>query len=364
MMKLGFFYICYLLLASNAVLAQIEQHLLNYNEIFPNKSWDVHSNPTAGGWNQEQLEQAKAYYEQLESSSVLLIHKGMIIVDWGDSEKKFRCHSIRKSFLFSLIGIYENKGLIDVNKNLAELKIDDLEPLSSTEKQATILQMLKCRSGVYHPAAYETASMAAKRPKRESYTPGSFYYYNNWDFNTLSTIFEQETGKKIFKEFQTQIAQPLGMEHFELQDGRYLYDEEKSKHPAYPFVMSSKDIARYGLLYLKKGNWNGRQVIPSTWIEKEITPYSNLESKHQDCMKWTRLSRGPLSDLGAYYTSGYRGHRLFVIPEADMVFVHRVDTFNAEDRVGGADIRKLLKMILKANPKALPTKVAQQLKEF
>lgn len=355
--------ISFCMLFQSVLNAQLEKHSYKHLNHFPKEHWDVHNNPVAAGWDLATLEKARQFAKELGSSSVLLIHRGMVILDWGDSEKKFKCHSIRKSFLFSLIGIYESKGLIDVNKNLAQLGIDDREPLSNAEKQATILQMLKCRSGVYHPAAYETKSMAEKRPARESHAVGSFYYYNNWDFNTLCAIFEQETNKKIFEEFNEQIAQPLNMEHFKIEDGKYLYDREKSNFPAYPFVMSSKDLARYGMLYLNNGNWDGQQIISSDWIRKELTPYSNLKSKHQDAMKWTILSRGPLAKLGAYYTSGYRGHRLFVLPEVDMVFVHRVNTFTKEDRVGGKDIRTLLKMILKANPKALPESVRSELEK-
>jgi CubicO group peptidase (beta-lactamase class C family) len=58
--------------------------------------------------------------------------------------------------------------------------------------------------------------MKAKRPKRHSHAPGTFWYYNNWDFNAFGTIFEQETGTKIFEEFDRRIAKPLQMEDFKV----------------------------------------------------------------------------------------------------------------------------------------------------
>jgi CubicO group peptidase (beta-lactamase class C family) len=64
--------------------------------------------------------------------------------------------------------------------------------------------------------------MRAKRPARGSHLPGSFYYYNNWDFNVLATIFEKLTGKKIFEEFAQRIAAPIGMEDYTLADGQFV----------------------------------------------------------------------------------------------------------------------------------------------
>ena len=120
---------------------------------------------------------------------------------------------MRKSILSALYGPHEFSGTIATSKTLGQLGIDDKEPsLTDAEHNATIADLLKARSGIYHPALYETAAMAAKRPKRGSHAPGTFWYYNNWDFNALCTIFENLTGRGIFEEFEDRIAKPLGMQ--------------------------------------------------------------------------------------------------------------------------------------------------------
>ena len=157
--------------------------------------------------------------------------------------------------LNALIGIHVDEGHIDLSKTMEELGIDDNEPsLTPAEKQATVGDLIKARSGIYHPALAESASIKASRPKRGSHTPSAFWYYNNWDFNALGTIFEQETGTKMFKEFDRRIAEPLQMEDFEVDDCRYETGPD-SIHPAYPFRMSSRDLARFGLLFLYEGRW-------------------------------------------------------------------------------------------------------------
>ena len=102
---------------------------------------------------------------------------------------------------------------------LKELGIDDVEPnLTDEEKQATIKDLLKSRSGVYHEAAAETQEMKDIRPERGSHPHNTFFYYNNWDFNVGAAIYEQLTGKYIFNEFKEGIASPIGMQDFDVNE--------------------------------------------------------------------------------------------------------------------------------------------------
>lgn len=105
------------------------------------------------------------------------------------------------------MGFMSPKATSAWEKRSVKLRIDDRPPaLTPLEKQATILDLLRARSGVYHDAARETAGMRARRPVRGTHPPGSHFYYNNWDFNVLGTIFEKLTGKKIFEEFAERIS--------------------------------------------------------------------------------------------------------------------------------------------------------------
>jgi CubicO group peptidase (beta-lactamase class C family) len=354
----------FILLLISSLNAQSDYKLLNKQNYdgYPDKVWYKYENIHDEGWDLIQLEKARKYFDSLSSATVLTVHNGGIVLAWGDVDKKFMCHSIRKSFLFSLFGIFEEKGLIDLNKTIKNLGIDDKESLTEQEKQATILHLLKCRSGIYHPAAYEAPIMVETRPKRGSHAPDSFYYYNNWDYNVLLTIFEQETRKNLFNEFQKLIAEPIGMEHFQLNDCEYSYDSTKSIHPAYPFVMSTKDLARFGLLYLNNGTWKDKQIIPHKWIIKETTPYSTDWLGYGAGFKWIKPTYSTLQDLGVFYTSGHRGHGLFIIPKLNIVFVHRVDTFTENDMVDQREIEKLLKLILLANKNLLNTDIYNKMK--
>jgi len=171
--------------------------------------------PEDAKFSSEKLEAVGQYLEQNGSAAFLGLYDGKVFFSWGEINTKYPVHSIRKAYMNALYGIYIEKGKIDLNKTLKDLAINDIEPvLTDKEKTASVLDLIQSRSGVYHAAAAEAASMIQDRPERDSHAPGSFFYYNNWDFNTLGAIFEQETGKTIFEAFHKDVAVPLGMKHF------------------------------------------------------------------------------------------------------------------------------------------------------
>ena len=301
--------------------------------------------PEEIGWSSVKLEEAENYAEQIGSAAVMALYEGKVFFSWGNISRKYLIHSIRKPFLCALYGLYVKRGLIDLDKNLDELGIDDIPPgLTSIEKQATVRDLLMSRSGVYHEAAAEAQIMIRTRPERGSHAPGTFFYYNNWDFNVLGTIFEKQTGKKIFEAFKEEIADPIGMQDFLLSDCRYQYEGKKSKHPAYHFRMTARDMARFGLLYLNKGKYGDLQIIPPEWITESTTPYSinNLDGDGYGYM-WSIIPEEAGLGNGFYHT-GTGVHLLAVLPDTKLVLVHRVDTDKDFD-ITWNEIRQLMYMI-------------------
>jgi CubicO group peptidase (beta-lactamase class C family) len=325
----------------------------------PQEAWEQYKTPEEAGWSSEKLEQAKELYDSLDAAAFMIVYDGKVLVSWGDVKRRYMCHSVRKSFLSALYGTHVDDGSIDLNKTLAELNIDDKFPLTETEKQATIRDLLKARSGVYHPAAYETQAMKAKRPKRGSHARDTFWYYNNWDFNALGTIIEQETRSDIFADFKNRIADPLQMEDFRLMDGYHHLEAEHSIHPAYPFRMSAQDMARFGLLFLQDGRWNDKQIISKEWIKESTRSYSKTDDRGGGYGYLWWIS-GEFKELGMYSAYGVGTQIISVLPGANLVIVQRVNTYEGRR---AAPNRKLFRLILDAKvsePKPNPELMALQ----
>jgi CubicO group peptidase (beta-lactamase class C family) len=320
----------------------------NAQSPFPGAGWTQVA-PATQGFSQEGIDRAVAYAKQEGSTSGMIVHDGLVVAEWGDVARRSNLHSARKSFMSALIGIAVARGQIHLDDTLAQLGIDDNEPsLSPTEQQATVRMLLEARSGVYHPTVYETAGMEAARPPRYSHPPGTFWYYNNWDFNTVGAIYEKATGEGIFKALETEIAAPIGMQDYRPSDGRYVSGGLATRYPAYPLNMSARDFARFALLYLHNGRWRDRQIVPAEWVAESTHSYSDTPTGGYGYMWWSSTpasgSRGPKVALlrPTYWADGYLGQYAVVVPSLDLVVVNLVDSRQTSKRMRQRNMERLV----------------------
>ena len=301
------------------------------------------------GFSTEKLEKVSDYAQEIGTGAITALFDGKIFYSWGDGSKNYPCHSIRKPLLGALYGIYIERGIIDINQNLKQAGINDIPPeLTEFEKTASVRDLLMSRSGIYHESAGESEKMKKLRPERGSRLPGTFFYYNNWDFNVLGTIFEKTTGKKIFKSFKTEIADKIGMEDFDPHYCTYYYEKKLSEHPAYMFRMSSRDMARFGLLYMNYGKWEGQQIIPEKWIRESTESYSVKCLNGDDYGYLWSIIPEIVIEGGGFYHTGYNNHFLGVLPEQKLVVVHRGDDSLQGIKQDAGKMRKILFMLLSA----------------
>jgi hypothetical protein len=126
-----------------------------------------------------------------------------------------------------------------------------------------------------------------------------------------------------------------------------------SIHNYYLFRMSARDLARFGLLFLRKGHWKNQQIVPKSWVRESTATYSKIgPSGGYGYMWWTGEGEGLFPNVTvrehSYYASGYRGHKVVVLPYLDLVVVHRVDTDDTDSEVELSEIGALLWLILDA----------------
>jgi CubicO group peptidase (beta-lactamase class C family) len=259
----------------------------------------------------------------------MVVQDGRVIAAWGDVQRKMEIHSMRKGFMSALYGIAVSKKQIDLDKTLGELGIDDKPPsLTIAEKKATIRDLLKARSGVYHVAAYESESMEERRPDRGSHTPGTFWYYNNWDFNVLGVLLRRATGEDTFAAVEQYLARPLQMQDFTPADGRYV-TADISEHPAYPMRFTARDLARFGWLYLNGGRWRDQQVVPAQWVAESTKTYSDARPGIGYGYMWWVSTKGVQFRTqvgpGAFSARGHGGQYIVVAPAHRVVVVHLYD---------------------------------------
>ena len=291
---------------------------------YPGGVWMQYADVSAAGFSPEALARARRFWEHRGAAAFLAVSHGAVVAAWGDVDRRFPIHSMRKSLLSVLYGVFADD--IDLGMTLDELGIDDVPPLTDQEQRARVVDLISAQSGVYHSAAAEPAEMSESRPERGSHAPGTYWWYNNWDFNAAGAVFERQTGTDIFRAFDSTIARPIGMQDFRLMDGYHHVEPDKSVHTAYLFRMSTRDLARLGLLLSRGGRWGGRPVIPGDWVAESTRAHSDMDMGKEygtgyGYMWWVDGDR-------SFSALGYGGHALAVYPGLDLVLVVRADTYH------------------------------------
>lgn len=359
--KKKFFFISLIFLALFIFSTCHQQLFLNPSNnqyVYPGKTWERYPSPEAAGFSSSNLQKALDYLKTLATTSIVVIHNGRILFDYGDTSELSYLASVRKSVLSMLFGKYVASGQIRLNKTLAELKITDHGGLLPQELEATIEHLLSARSGVYHPAS-NSGDHLAYAPPRGSKKPGTYFLYSNWDFNALGTIFEQETGLNIYDALEKDLAIPLEMEDFKREMQRKSGDLTKSIHPAYHMWISTRDMARLGYLMLREGNWKGQQIIPRDWIKKSTSAITRVHDMNPEFLRkgpfgygylwWVfdgQAAKGPYK--GAYTAIGALGQFITVIPKLDLVIAHKVNNQKTKETVSRDQYLKLVDLIVKA----------------
>jgi len=309
-------------------------------DVVPGAAWDQVS-PEAVGYSTPKLDVLRSWLKTQDTGSMMVIVQGRVIFSYGDTSHTSKIASVRKSVLSMLYGNYVFSGKIDLGKNVKELGLDDKQPFLPIEEHATLEQILNCRSGIYIP----TGSWGQKdyMPPRGSEYPGTHFVYNNWDFDAAGFAFEKLTGKDIYQALQTDLAVPLTMQDYSVDKQKKIPTE--SVHPEYAMYLSTRDMARLGLLMLDNGSWKGKQVIPSDWIRytttlltlfRDINPtgmrnYGETARWGYGALWWVwddpLFPGGVYTGFlqGAYTGMGSGGTFLTVLPARDMVVVHQVD---------------------------------------
>ncbi len=296
---------------------------------FPVVNWERDTNALPRATVQE----LDSYLHTLDTTALVVVQHGRIIYQYGDIARPSYLASARKSVLSMLYGPYVANGKLNLDATLKDLHLSDVGGLLPGEKRAKLVDLITARSGVYHPAA-NAGDLLFMAPKRGSKEPGTWWLYNNWDFNAAGAAFEQVTGTNIYDAVRDHLALPLRMQDFDRRRQQKSGDNARSRYPAFHMWLSARDMARLGLLMLHQGQWGDQQLIPAEWVHRSTT----VRTPSRDLRPWElRAGRlgygymwwvwdGPATAgpyRGAYTALGAYGQYLTVLPALDMVVVHK-----------------------------------------
>jgi CubicO group peptidase (beta-lactamase class C family) len=314
-------------------LLRLLRFLLRRHPVMPYLSPSGYDLPNIT-WEQNDMNEIIKILNQTSGRDAVTINYGeQTLLSWGSDKTPISTHSVRKSIISALLGIAIIKGDLSLKDTVEDWQIEEPKtPLTEIEKKATIKQLLMSRSGIYIESGAETPKMKQRRPQRGQHQPGEHWYYNNWDFNVLGTIFEKATQLKIGDALAKWIAQPIGMQDFHPSHVTYQDSGTISQIPIYRIYMSCRDLARFGSLYLNDGWWQDQQIIPEDWIEEstrlktdfaERTDYRQNSLLHGYAYLWWNDRR----DKNIYWALGLGGEQSLLIDRTNnLTIAARSDT--------------------------------------
>jgi CubicO group peptidase (beta-lactamase class C family) len=273
--------------------------------------------------------------EHFETVSYLVIKDDSIRFEkyWEGYEKNSLSNSfsMAKTILSILTGAAIKEGKI----NSIDQPVSDFIPEFKNNKKSaiTIRHLLTMSSGIefdehysspfaYPAAAYYGTDLRALTLKYElgNEKPGTIFRYLSGDTQLLAFVLTAATGKSLSDYASEMLWQPMGAEHM----AYWSTDIENGTEKAYCcFISNARDFARFGKLYLNKGNWNGNQIIDSAYVEESIKPANLLDREgnqnNKYGLKWWLIPdyRG----LDIFYARGILGQYIVCIPEKNMLVV-------------------------------------------
>jgi len=295
------------------------------------------------------------------SSNGLIIKNGYIISSWGDIDRVDMTFSVTKSYLSAITGIAIKKGLISSEKDKVSNYIWDKTFDGNKNKKITWEHLLNQSSnwagtlwGIndWEDRPNQRLNIDSWR-SQEQKEPGSYYKYNDVRVNVLAYsllhVFRESLPKVLQQNIMNQIGASDSWRWYGYEnswtniDGHMIQSVSGGGHNGGGVFINSLDHARFGLLYLNNGNWNGKTILTKEWIDKSIFPSpSNLEYGY---MWWLNKRKG--EDYwkevpeNVYYGSGFGGNYIVIIPDNKIVIVARW--------MGRGTIGKFVKMIIEAD---------------
>lgn len=327
----------YKILLFMLIYASLQLSCTSEAQVYPDKEWSTNENPETSGWSDTDRALFTRYLiDSTNITGLVIIQKGQIVLEYGDIEENSYIASCRKSILAMLFGTHVESGAINLDKTLGALNINDVSELLPIEQKAKIRDLISARSGVYLRGS-NGGDFRRFAPDRGSVQPGSHWLYNNWDFNAAGYIFEQETNSDIYDEIESQLAIPLQMQDWDKSLQTKNGDLTVSKYPAYHMWFSTRDMARMGLLMLRKGRWNDKQLIPERWVNeivKQRTSYIEAQKSvpilKEDgldlgygYMWWLVENTNDYRLKNAYSAQGALGQNISIYPEIDVVLAFK-----------------------------------------
>lgn len=257
--------------------------------VFPDENWQT-ATPESQGVNSTALDSALAYLNSnstgVGSAEMVIVRNGYVIWQGASADSFHSIYSGTKAFTTTVLGLLIQEEVISsVNDPVVDY-FPSLDDEYTTHAGITFKYLATFTSG-YNADASPSTEMRWGDPRKfltptsPLASPGTRFQYFDPGIHQLGNILTNVSGDALENIFDSRIAEVIGMLKWEWQHYGYTDDGEGDEIVA-TFLNPSGiygggihttplDLARFGLLYLNRGNWNGQQILNSDWVDEATT---------------------------------------------------------------------------------------------
>jgi CubicO group peptidase (beta-lactamase class C family) len=297
--------------------------------------------------------------------SFMLVRHGHVIAEcWWKPEaadKPHVMHSLSKSFTSTAVGLAIAEGKLNIDDHVLKFFPEDAPPEPSENLKAMrVRDLLTMTCGNETEAKFkpETPWVKTFLAQPVPFKPGTHFQYNTPGSYMLSAIVTKVTGQTVLDYLKPRLFEPLGIENPTWQAS-----PQGISCGGFGLFIRTEDIAKFGLLYLQKGKWNGKQLVPASWVE--VATSKQVENKDAPSGRGNKpdWQQGYgfqfwQSQHGAFRGDGANGQLCIVLPDQDAVIAITADTGNMQ-----AEINVVWDKLLPAfHPASLPPNAAEEAK--
>jgi CubicO group peptidase (beta-lactamase class C family) len=294
--------------------------------------------------------------------SIMVLRHGNVIAEaWWKPQKPDEPHvlaSVSKSFNSTAVGLAIADGKLSLDDPVLKFFPNDAPANPSDNLKAMKVRHLLSMSGGHDTEPKRGSAGPAVKDFLAHpvvHEPGTHFQYNTMGSYVLSAIVTNVTGQTTLDYLKPRLFEPLGIENPEWPSS-----PEGNSLGGYGLKLRTEDMAKFGQLYLQKGKWNGKQLIPEKWIEqatskqvdndKEGHAKIGIDWQQGYCFQFWRCTHN------AFRADGAGGQLIVVMPEQDAVVVYTADGGNFQ-----GEMNTIWNELLPAmKEKALPEDAAAQ----
>ncbi len=253
--------------------------------------------------------------------SFMLVRHGHVVAEgwWSpyDAETPHALYSLSKSFTLTAIGLAIAEGKLSIDDEVLKFFPDDAPAKPSDRLTAMrVSDLLRMSTGHQSEPSLRTAKVWTKTflAHPVPFKPGTHFLYNTAGTYMLSAIVQKATGSPVFDYLKPRLFEPLGIEH-----ASWGTSPQGVSLGGYGLSVRTEDITRFGQLYLQKGKWQGKQVVPQEWVEAATARQTSNGSNPKSDWDQGYGYQFWRCRHGAYRGDGAFGQFCIVMPEQDAV---------------------------------------------